>query len=300
MKVEPARWYYHCDRLGMLVWQDMPSQFRGHEPWQTQNWAADHNCTQDPTVEANFKAEWQDIINQHYSYPCIVVWTPFNEAWGQFKTAEIVDFTQKLDNTRLVNPASGGNHYKLGEGTFVDQHTYDQPIRLWENVFDETRPYVLGEYGGLGRNITGHRWFERNSQTYNTYTSERTITDAYVTLAGQIKDIALGYENNGKKLNYCAAVYTQTTDVETEVNGLMTYDRAVVKFNEARLKEATEALSKVFGEFTGVNTPFVEGVGGDPVYYNIMGVRLDRPTAGVNIVKEADGTVTKQVHTSAQ
>ncbi len=298
MKVEPARWYYHCDRLGILVWQDMPSTFRTDEnDWTTHTWYRDHNCTQDATLEKNFRAEWKEIIDQFYSHPCIVVWTPFNERWGQFKTGEIVEYTQSLDPTRLVNPASGGNHYKLGEGTFVDQHTYDQPIRVAEGIFDPTRPLVLGEYGGLGRNIADHRWFERNSQTYNTYGSERTITDAFVKLADQIHALSEGYDKDGNKISYSAAVYTQTTDVETEVNGIMTYDREVIKFDENRLHDAVTKLTTLYGA-ASVETPFVDGVIGAPVYYNVMGIRFDSPQPGINIVKEADGTVKKILHTS--
>lgn len=294
MKVEPARWYWHCDSLGLLVWQDMPSTFRTDEgDWNTGGWFREHNCTQDATLEKNFKAEWEEIINQHYSNPCIVVWTPFNERWGQFKTAEIAAFTQALDPTRLVNPASGGNHYKLGEGTFVDQHTYEQPIVLWEGIFDVTRPYVLGEYGGLGRNMPDHRWYERNSQTYNTYPSEKAITDAYVNLIGQIRDIARGYEKDGKKMSYSAAVYTQTTDVETEVNGLMTYDREVMKFDENRIREAAESLTRLFEPKESAQAvPFVKGTGA-PEYYDVTGLRHEAPVPGINIVKESDGTVHK-------
>lgn len=293
MKVEPARWYYHCDRLGLLVWQDMPSTFRTDEgDWNTTSWFRDHNCSQDPTLEKNFKAEWKEIIEQHYSNPCIVVWTPFNERWGQFKTGEIVAFTQELDPTRLVNPASGGNHYKLGEGTFVDQHTYDQPIRVYEGVFDPTRPYVLGEYGGLGRNISGHRWYERDAQTYNTYGGEKDITDAYVRLIDQIFDIAKGYENNGNRISYSAAVYTQTTDVETEVNGLMTYDREVMKFDEKRIAEAAQKLTTLFGQPSAIKAPFADGTG-EPVYYNLQGLRLSSPVPGINIVCYPDGRVNK-------
>ena len=293
MKVEPARWYWHCDSLGLLVWQDMPSTFRTDEgDWNTGGWYRDHECSQDPTLEKNFKSEWKEIIDQHYSNPCIVVWTPFNERWGQFKTGEIVAYTQELDPTRLVNPASGGNHYKLGEGTFVDQHTYDQPIVLWEGIYDAKRPYVLGEYGGLGRNMPGHRWYERNSQTYNTYPSEKAITDDYVKLIGQIRDIAKGYKKNGNKIGYSSAVYTQTTDVETEVNGIMTYDREVIKFDENRIREAAETLTHLFDEDSAVAVPFVDGTGAT-IYYDVMGRRHNAPVPGINITVNADGTSSK-------
>ena len=308
MKVEPARWYWHCDRLGLLVWQDMPSQFRTDEgDWTVNDWYRDHVCSMDPTVEKNFKNEWKEIIEQHYSYPCIVVWTPFNERWGQFKTKEIVKYTQDIDNTRLVNPASGGNHYRFEEGsnTFVDEHTYNQPLEVFSNVADAGRPFVLGEYGGLGQNISGHRWYERDAQTYNTYTSKNAITADYEKLVNQIEKMGNGIDNDGKSLPFCwtAAVYTQTTDVETEVNGIMTYDREVVKFDEKKIREAAMKLRKLYGndpkdreylELSGADVPFVEGTG-EPVYfYDMMGLRHSSPVPGINIVKQ--GTETRKIY----
>ena len=310
MKVEPARWYYHCDRLGLLVWQDMPSQFNTDEgDWTVDRWYRDHICSipgsNAATIEKNFKAEWKEILDQHYSNPCIVVWTPFNERWGQFKTAEIVAYTQEIDNTRLVNPASGGNHYRFEEGsnTFVDEHTYNQPLEVFSGVADPKRPFVLGEYGGLGFNSPGHRWFERNTQTYNTYTSKSAITDAYVKLANQIEKQAMGIDYNGNKTPFCwsAAVYTQTTDVETEVNGIMTYDREVIKFDEKKIRDAALNLRKLYGndptdrehlDLSSVEVPFVDGAG-EMKYYDLMGYRHSSPVPGLNIIIQPDGTAKK-------
>ncbi len=291
MKVEPARWYWHCDSLGILVWQDMPATFHSTESgWVSNKWMESDNGTQDATLDKNFRAEWKEIIDQHYSNPCIVVWTPFNECWGQYSTADIVAYTQGLDSTRLVNPASGGNHYKLGQGTIVDQHTYDQPIHMVIN--DPNRPLVLGEYGGLGRNISGHRWYERNSQTYNTYGGETTITDAFVTLAGQVQALAQKAEFDGNKAAYAAAVYTQTTDVETEVNGIMTYDREVVKFDETRLREAVQKLTSLYDTETGIKSLFTKDTG-KCQYYNVAGMRINSPVPGLNIIRHKDGTTSK-------
>ncbi|MDE6194110.1 MAG: beta-galactosidase [Muribaculaceae bacterium] len=313
MKVEPARWYWHCDRLGLLVWQDMPSQFSTDEgDWTVADWYRDHNCNipgpNAGTIEKNFKAEWKEILDQHYSNPCIVVWTPFNERWGQFKTAEIVAYTQDIDNTRLVNPSSGGNHYKFAEGsnTFVDEHTYNQPLEVFSRIADPNRPFVLGEYGGLGFNTPGHRWYEKNSQTYNTYTSKNDMTDAYVRLANQIEKQAMGIDNDGNKTPFCwsAAVYTQTTDVETEVNGLMTYDREVNKFDEKRIRDAAMKLRKLYGndptekkpiELSVEVVPFVDGTGAT-VYYDLMGCSHNAPVPGINIVRKPDGSVSKVMY----
>ena len=310
MKVEPARWYYHCDRLGLLVWQDMPSQFNTDEgDWTVHTWYRDHVCgipgSNAANIEKNFKAEWKEILDQHYSNPCIVVWTPFNERWGQFKTSEIVAYTQDIDNTRLVNPASGGNHYKFAEGsnTFVDEHTYAQPLEVFTGIADANRPFVLGEYGGLGFNTSGHRWYESNSQTYNTYTSKSAMTDDYVKLVNQIEKQAMGIDNNGNKTPFCwgAAVYTQTTDVETEVNGLMTYDREVMKFDEKRVRDAAIKLRKLYGndptdrdhlDLSSVEVPFVDGAGA-VIYYDLMGNSHSAPVPGFNIMIQPDGTAKK-------
>ena len=240
MKVEPARWYYYCDSIGLLVWQDMPSICRSDQHWDSRSWNKQRDGGHAASVEANYFHEWGEIINGFYSYPCIVVWTPFNEAWGQFKTAKVVEFTRQQDPTRLINPASGGNHYHAGD--FLDLHDYARPPQLYLN--DTTRPVVLGEYGGLGQHVEGHRWVESDATTYVNYKDSKELTDSYVEQGEAVLRMAKGIQlPDGTRAAFSAAVYTQTTDVETEVNGLMTYDRKVMKVDEARIRAINSAIS---------------------------------------------------------
>ena len=138
-KIEPQRWYYHCDKLGMIVWQDMPSGDRGPQ-WQMHNYFTGEEKHRSAESEANFRKEWKEIIDYLYSFPSIGVWVPFNECWGQFKTQEIVEWTKAYDPSRLVNPASGGNHYLTGD--ILDTHHYPNP-RL--TLLDTNRATVLVE-----------------------------------------------------------------------------------------------------------------------------------------------------------
>ncbi|MBR6997671.1 MAG: beta-galactosidase [Prevotella sp.] len=296
MKVEPARWYYHCDRLGVLVWQDMPALGRSDEPWVTRQWST-VSGKQTSAVETAFKNQWKEIMEQHYNSPAVVVWTPFNESWGQFKTAEVVDFTRSVDATRLVNAASGGNHYE-GVGDIVDLHDYDRPPHIF--LYDANRPVVLGEFGGLGRHVGDHRWYENAATTYVNYDNEQKLTDAYVAVVEAVATMADdATATDGGKASFCAAVYTQTTDVETEVNGLMTYDREVMKMNEARIREANLKLTNIYGaeEPEGVNaihnvqssTPIV------PRVYSLSGIQVDSMLMGINIVRREDGTICKVI-----
>ena len=232
VKVEPARWYCHCDRLGVIVWQDMPSGGRG-PGWVTDRYFDGPLSRRTPESEATYKKEWKEIIDYLYSVPSIGVWVPFNESWGQFKTPEIVEWTKSYDPSRLVNPASGGNHYPVGD--ILDIHNYPQPDMYF---YDASRANVLGEYGGIGRKIEGHTWVPEQGWGYVEYDTEEKVTDTYVEYA----NILLNLIPRG----FSAAVYTQTTDCEVELNGLMTYDREVVKLNERRLREINLKISNYF------------------------------------------------------
>ncbi len=222
VKVEPDRWYHHCDKLGMLVWQDMPSGDRYISP-------TDPDIKRSAESVANFENEWREIITDFGNHPSIVMWVPFNEGWGQFETARIADFTRKLDPTRLVNSASGWTD--RGVGDVFDVHIYPGPGMA---PLSSTRASVLGEFGGLGLPLDGHTWQGKDNWGYRSFTNKADLQKAYLGLIGGLRPLI------GKGLT--SAVYTQTTDVEIEVNGLMTYDREVLKFDAETLAKAHRKL----------------------------------------------------------
>ena len=228
VKVEPARWYTHCDRLGVLVWQDMPNG--DDQPiWQMRQYFTGTELQRTPESEAIYRKEWKEIMDYLYSYPSIVCWVPFNEAWGQFKTEEIVKWTMAYDLSRIVNPASGGNHFPVGD--MLDLHHYPGPEMY---LYDGQRATVLGEYGGIGLALKDHLWLTDRNWGYVQFKTSKEVTDKYVEFAKELALMA--------KTGFSAAVYTQTTDVEGEVNGLMTYDRKVIKLDEKAVKKANEAV----------------------------------------------------------
>ena len=226
VKVEPSRWYYHCDRLGMIVWQDMPS-FSGNSKnvWGMYYYGEGTDFPATLEAKANYYKEWGEIIGQLRKFQCIAVWVPFNEAWSQFDTKDVVAFTYSCDRTRLVNQSSGGN-WEVGVGDILDNHHYPWPaMRMW----DKEMINVLGEYGGIGFPVAGHLWQADRNWGYVQYKSGEDVLKEYEGFADNLMLII--------RQGCSAAVYTQTTDVEGEVNGLMTYDREIIKMDEARLRE---------------------------------------------------------------
>lgn len=233
IKVEPSRWFYYCDQLGMLVWQDMPCFASNNlNKWVVYNYSEGTDFPATPQAKANFYKEWSEIMAQVKKFPCIVMWVPFNEAWGQFDTKAVVDFTRAQDPTRLINMSSGGN-WEPDCGDVMDNHHYPYPaMYLWEPKMAA----VLGEYGGIGLPLQGHLWQTDRNWGYVQYKNGDEVLDEYARFADQLILLI--------KQGVCGAVYTQTTDVEGEVNGLMTYDRKVVKMNEGKLREIN---TKVIG-----------------------------------------------------
>ena len=237
IKVEPARWYNWCDRLGIVVWQDMPS-LSGNIPGNPENpqwgqWGYDTGWDYPLTesAKATYYKEWGEIIGQLRKYPCIVVWVPFNEGWSQFDTEAAVAFTRECDSTRLINSASGGNSRHTGD--ILDSHNYPAPVMKFRSGGSQID--VLGEYGGIGFAVDGHLWQAEGSWGYKGLCeSGDEVLSRYEAYAEQF----IPFVRDGVS----AGVYTQTTDVEVEVNGLMTYDRKVVKVDERRLREINRKI----------------------------------------------------------
>ena len=229
VKVEPARWYTYCDQLGLIVWQDMPNGGRGPAEWQMHKYYDGADAIRSAKSEANYRKEWKEIIDYLYSYPSIGVWVPFNEAWGQFKTPEIAAWTKEYDPSRLVNPASGGNHYTCGD--ILALHNYPGP-NLY--LYDPTRATVLGEYGGIGMALKGHLWLADKNWGYVKFNTPEEVTNEYIKYADHLLELI--------EKGFSAAVYTQITDVEEEVNGLVTYDRKVIKVDEPKIKAINQKI----------------------------------------------------------
>ncbi len=228
VKVEPARWYYYADKLGILVWQDMPSGDLGGNVWDMRPGQISGGLldkVRSNESENIFRTEWAAIIKSLYNFPSIVVWVPFNEAWGQFKTEEIVAFTSKLDNNRLINGASGGNYTKTGH--ILDIHNYPEPQMPDPEIFGGRQALVLGEFGGLGLPLEGHTWQEKNNWGYQSFKNNTELEEKYTRFINDIEKLI--------PLGLSAAIYTQTTDVEIETNGLLTYDRKIYKIAAEKL-----------------------------------------------------------------
>ena len=228
VKVEPDRWYYHCDQLGMLVWQDMPSGDKNSGKGSAMD------ITRTPESARQYELEWTRIITSLRNHPCIVMWVPFNESWGQFDTPRITELTHHLDPSRLVDSASGWSDH--GTGDVQDIHRYPGP---GITALEEKRAVVLGEFGGLGLPVPDHLWGSKKNWGYRSFKTRDELTAAYLDLIAKLKPLV--------SQGLAAAVYTQTTDVEGEVNGLITYDREMIKMNAAQLQQAHKALYQPAG-----------------------------------------------------
>jgi len=239
IKVEPDRWYYHCDRLGIMVWQDMPSgmviepsegEDRSRSLQHVPRDGVDLNRRSDHA--AQFEWELRRMIDLHYNAPSIVMWVPFNEGWGQYSTCRIANAIRSLDPTRLVNAVSGWALRPCGN--IYDIHSYQVEVLVPPASLEMAS--VLGEYGGIGYPVKGHQWDSgMRNWGYQTYHSAGELLENYRYKFNQVLEMK-------RTKGLSAAVYTQTTDVEGEVNGLMTYDRKVIKILPEKLKDLHSVL----------------------------------------------------------
>ncbi len=221
VKVEPDRWYYWCDKLGICVLQDMPSGDKSIGD-------KDPDITRSPESADNFRNELKAMIDTHFNHPSIATWVLYNEGWGQWNTAEMTKWLKEYDPSRLVDSTTGWAD--RGVGDFSDIHVYPGPGIPKP---DADRAIFLGEFGGLGLPVPGHMWQEKG-WGYQSFKTSEELTNRFVELLHELKAL--------KDKGLSGAVYTQTTDCETELNGLMTYDRALIKMDEKRVRAAIRSL----------------------------------------------------------
>lgn len=240
IKVEPLRWYYHCDRLGVLVWQDMVSGGGKYlfpvisAPLILGSHLKDNHYSllrrKDKEMRDEFEKNLSLMIAHLYNVTSIAMWVPFNEAWGQFDSVRIGRNVEEMDKTRTVDYSSGW--LDQGEGSFLSLHVYFRPYKFKKDK--RNRCVILTEFGGYGREIKGHRYGNDTFQ-YKGFNSEKELTDAFIEM----------YKHDiipAKKEGLAAAIYTQLSDVEDELNGLITYDRMVVKMDKERVLELSKEL----------------------------------------------------------
>jgi len=247
IKIEPARYYYHCDRAGLIVWQDMVSGGISPKPiWFF--FAGLFKSLRDdrlywrlgrgkPENRGQFKNEYQRMLETLFNVVSIAVWCPFNEGWGQFDAAEFAQWTRTIDPTRLVDHASGW--FDQDAGDFKSKHIYFKPLP--EPQPGSERAWVLSEFGGYSLNLLQNAWNPNKDFGYKKFKNKTSLTTGYINL---LEDQLIPWVKAGLS----AAVYTQTTDVETEVNGFLTYDRKINKMDLETIKKVHQSLYKISQE----------------------------------------------------
>ena len=240
VKVEPDRYYYNADKLGLLIWQDMPSAAscpKGTRCGQFTGPGATTDLIKKSVAAGQFEQEYRNIITTLYNHPSIICWVNFNEGWGQYHTGRLTDYVRGLDKSRLVNAVSGWT--LLDYGDIYDIHTYDAIPTAPQN--SSNRAIVVGEYGGIGYPVKDHTWnVNAGGWGYQQYDNAEKLEEAYRTKFNEII-------RQQKEVGISAAIYTQTTDVQGEVNGLLTYDRKVIKIPAIKLKQIHQPIIRAEG-----------------------------------------------------
>ncbi len=230
VKVEPARWYYYCDKIGILVWQDMPNgggYYVGDLPPNID----EHKDIREESSKRSYYKELKSMINALFNHPSLITWVPFNEGWGQFDTKKVVNFVRSLDSSRLIDAASGWFDY--GVGDILDLHSYPNPIKPKKDKVG-SRAAIVGEFGGLGLEVENHMWEVDERFVYRKMRTREKFMKRYDKLTQKLKPLI--------QEGLSAAIYTQITDVEGEVNGLLTYDREILKLDKETLRELNLSL----------------------------------------------------------
>lgn len=241
IKIEPLRWYYHCDQIGMLVWQDMVNGGGAYPfltvsaPLVTGIHVSDHHyrwfAREDEEGRRQYDRELEETVRHLYNVVSIAMWVPFNEGWGQFDAGDAVERILRLDTTRTIDHASGWHDQWIGD--IRSLHVYFRPYRFHPDRLG--RAVVLSEFGGYNFRVNGHCFSDKDFG-YKRFETAEALLKAY-------RDLYRNQILPARRKGLCAAVYTQLTDVEDELNGLISYDRKVIKLPTERVREINEELA---------------------------------------------------------
>lgn len=241
LKVESARWYYHCDRLGLMVWQDIPCFARHNKvnkwPKKQEKYGEGTLYPASEAVKENYRRELTEIVRQLSKFQCVVMWVPFNEAMGQFDTGETVEYIRSMDPARLINGASGGNFVKGELGDVLDVHHYPEG---WQTFADKDLVNVIGEFGGKASPIKGHTWNHAGEDWTNPKSPEQ-VTNDYEYFVRNLRDEV--------KKGCSGAIYSELTDINNELSGIVTYDRAIIKIDPIRATNINQKTVELLAEY---------------------------------------------------